>query len=182
MSYWSCIILIFNITWLHFSYVNATNQSPIKPEHRLCFRLGILGQVWCFIVSIPDLCPLSYLKSISSSSTMSYLLTPSNKNWLWIIHISPLFLSHKYCLRIFKCISSWKQHYERRSECSLSQAVWPGFILFAIKAAKIYTQIRKQMKKKSWPMIWVVIALSDRMTRGGNGAPHLIKHSQKIFL
>ena len=25
------------------------------------FTIGILGQVWCLIVSIPDLCPLSYL-------------------------------------------------------------------------------------------------------------------------
>ena len=25
------------------------------------FLIGILGQVWCLIVSIPDLCPLSYL-------------------------------------------------------------------------------------------------------------------------
>ena len=24
------------------------------------FPCGILGQVWCLIVSIPDLCPLSY--------------------------------------------------------------------------------------------------------------------------
>ena len=24
------------------------------------FSIGILGQVWCLIVSIPDLCPLSY--------------------------------------------------------------------------------------------------------------------------
>ena len=23
--------------------------------------IGILGQVWCWIVSIPDICPLSYL-------------------------------------------------------------------------------------------------------------------------
>ena len=30
-------------------------------------------------------------------------------------------------------------------------------------------------------MIWVVIALSDRVTSWGNGAPQLVKHSQKIF-
>ena len=24
--------------------------------------VGILGQVWCLIVSIPDVCPLSYLR------------------------------------------------------------------------------------------------------------------------
>ena len=27
---------------------------------RFHFPIGILGQVWCLIVSIPDLCPLSY--------------------------------------------------------------------------------------------------------------------------
>ena len=27
----------------------------------VCFPCGILGQVWYMIVSIPDLCPLSYL-------------------------------------------------------------------------------------------------------------------------
>ena len=26
------------------------------------FPIGILGQVWCLIVSIPDLCPLSYFQ------------------------------------------------------------------------------------------------------------------------
>ena len=26
----------------------------------ICIPIGILGQVWCLIVSIPDLCPLSY--------------------------------------------------------------------------------------------------------------------------
>ena len=29
------------------------------------FPIGILGQVWCLIVSIPDLCPLSYFDSNS---------------------------------------------------------------------------------------------------------------------
>ena len=28
---------------------------------KLSFPIGILGQVWCLLVSIPDLCPLSYL-------------------------------------------------------------------------------------------------------------------------
>ena len=26
------------------------------------FRIGILGQVWCLIVSIPDLCTLTYFE------------------------------------------------------------------------------------------------------------------------
>ena len=28
------------------------------------FPIGILGQVWCLIVSIPDRCPLSYLIAV----------------------------------------------------------------------------------------------------------------------
>ena len=29
-------------------------------------RVCILGQVWCLIVSIPDLCPLSYFEESSA--------------------------------------------------------------------------------------------------------------------
>ena len=35
-------------------------RQKLRPEKDI--SLGILGQVWCLIVSIPDLCPLSYLK------------------------------------------------------------------------------------------------------------------------
>ena len=31
---------------------------------RCRFPIGILGQVWCLIVSIPDLCPLSYFNDL----------------------------------------------------------------------------------------------------------------------
>ena len=30
------------------------------------FPIGILGQVWCLIVLIPDLCPLSYFQVVWS--------------------------------------------------------------------------------------------------------------------
>ena len=33
---------------------------------RCQFPIGILGQVWCLIVSIPDLCPFSYLYTFFS--------------------------------------------------------------------------------------------------------------------
>ena len=39
-------------SWLSFVMSNCDIDIPI------C----ILGQVWCLIVSIPDLCPLSYFK------------------------------------------------------------------------------------------------------------------------
>ena len=38
---------------------------------------GILGQVWCSIVSIPDLCPLSYFDcTVFNSISMHVLVTP----------------------------------------------------------------------------------------------------------
>ena len=39
-------------SWLSFVILNCAFVT---------FPCGILGQVWYFIVSIPDLCPLSYL-------------------------------------------------------------------------------------------------------------------------
>ena len=38
------------------------------------FPIGILGQAWCLIVSIPDLCPLSYFFLPSYVSTYDFLL------------------------------------------------------------------------------------------------------------
>ena len=38
---------------------------------RCHFPIGILGQVWCLIVSIPDLCPLSYFYNGPSFTIIS---------------------------------------------------------------------------------------------------------------
>ena len=43
------------------------------------FPCGILGQVWYLIVSLPDLCILSYFKYITSPLTVTLL------NWLWTV-------------------------------------------------------------------------------------------------
>ena len=40
------------ISWLSFVMSNCEVVT---------FPVGVLGQVWCLIVSIPDLCPLSYV-------------------------------------------------------------------------------------------------------------------------
>ena len=37
------------------------------------FPIGILGQMWCLILSIPDLCPLSYCKTLIHLSLASFL-------------------------------------------------------------------------------------------------------------
>ena len=44
------------------------NYGPEVLQGAFCdchFPIGILGQVWCLIVSISDLCPLSYFDNIS---------------------------------------------------------------------------------------------------------------------
>ena len=38
------------------------------------FPIGILGQVWYLIVSIPDLCTLTYFIHVSTTSTSTYTL------------------------------------------------------------------------------------------------------------
>ena len=44
------------------------------------FPIGILAQVWCLIVSIPDLCPLSYFRCNRSTIGKRYLLTKNIHN------------------------------------------------------------------------------------------------------
>ena len=46
---------------------------------RCHFSIGILGQVWCLIVSIPDLCPLSYLVTLHNN--VRYYVTKTAKSW-----------------------------------------------------------------------------------------------------
>ena len=42
------------------------------------FRCGILGQVWCLIVSIPDLCPLYYFHNFSMCRFTGMFLVENN--------------------------------------------------------------------------------------------------------
>ena len=59
------------------------------------FPIGILGQVWYLIVSIPDLCPLSYLSSHCLSNGHSHQILLSTlfvklhllKINLWLLHV-----------------------------------------------------------------------------------------------
>ena len=54
---------------------------------RCHFPIGILGQVWCLIVSIPYLCPLSYLHA-----SWIFLVLHQQQNLgrrLGIMHLSP---------------------------------------------------------------------------------------------
>ena len=57
--------------------------------------------MWCLIVSIPDLCPLSYFYVVISD------LTP-----LWIIHVISVLCLLCFCARLFidalwKGLTSW---------------------------------------------------------------------------
>ena len=48
---------------------------------RCHFPIGILGQVWCLIVSIPDLCHLSYFKKYLPSALILSVWDLANVIW-----------------------------------------------------------------------------------------------------
>ena len=62
-----CLLFVFVFAILSCLFLAAL-WSPVGKGSLLCvlscvfvtFSCGVLGQVWCFIVSIPDLCPLCY--------------------------------------------------------------------------------------------------------------------------
>ena len=43
--------------------------SPLRSS----LPIGILSRVWCLVVSIPDLCPLSYYEDLSSKGLEKYV-------------------------------------------------------------------------------------------------------------
>ena len=53
------------------------------------FPIGILGQVWYLIVSIPDLCTLTYFE------TLDRINRKSDQNWKSICFLTVL--KHKFC-------------------------------------------------------------------------------------
>ena len=48
------------------SYLSLYADKLFKGENQSNFPIGILGQVWYLIVSIPDLCTLTYFYIYSS--------------------------------------------------------------------------------------------------------------------
>ena len=44
------------------------------------FPVGILGQVWCLIVSIPDICPLYYFDILPGTLSVQLILSVANIN------------------------------------------------------------------------------------------------------
>ena len=50
--------------------------------------MGILGQVWCLIVSIPDLCPLSYYALWFHLPTGKLKIFLMNFNKVCFVHFS----------------------------------------------------------------------------------------------
>ena len=52
-------------SWLSFVVLNGVTVT---------FPFGILGQVWYLIVSIPDLCPLSYFHTLRIEIHISVVL------------------------------------------------------------------------------------------------------------
>ena len=58
-------------TWLSFVMFNCVFVT---------FPCGILGQVWCLVVSIPDLCLISYFSRICNRTLQSEMPQPSPRN------------------------------------------------------------------------------------------------------
>ena len=54
-----CRDLTYNVS-LQFGGCAGVFISCLNSRGKQYFPIGILGQVWCLIVLIPDLCPLSY--------------------------------------------------------------------------------------------------------------------------
>ena len=52
------------------------------------FPIGILGQVWCLIVSIPDLCPLFYFVLAKSIKLISFERRELEINYFLLANIS----------------------------------------------------------------------------------------------
>ena len=53
--------LFIDALWLPAGKGLTSWLSFVMPDSEVVtFLIGILGQVWCLIVTIPDLCPLSY--------------------------------------------------------------------------------------------------------------------------
>ena len=61
-------------SWLSFVMSNLLRSCQ--------FPIGILGQVWCLIVSIPDLCPLSYFVITKILDNNFLILKSANSTFL----------------------------------------------------------------------------------------------------
>ena len=57
-------------SWLSFVVLNCVFVT---------FPCGVLGRVWCLVISFPDLCPLSYFVNVElKKNLMSYLTSLNN--------------------------------------------------------------------------------------------------------
>ena len=68
MLFLSCFLLCFRARLFIDSLWSPagkglTSELSIVYLRSCHFPIGILGQVWCLIVSIPDLCPFSYFNA-----------------------------------------------------------------------------------------------------------------------
>ena len=52
--------------WSNFNAMVKKKKIPLKLRKYASNACNILGQVWYLIVSIPDLCPLSYFENVSA--------------------------------------------------------------------------------------------------------------------
>ena len=52
------------------------------------FPIGILGQVWCLIVSIPDICPHSYIAEVIWRKMLQLLSTKTRLIFSYYLYLS----------------------------------------------------------------------------------------------
>ena len=77
-------------SWLSF----VTSNCEV-----VTFTIGILGQMWCLIVSIPDLCPLSYF---SLKREMNFLCIFHRSNVLNHFMRTVILIEIQFFLHVFK--------------------------------------------------------------------------------
>ena len=58
---WSNVLAYQRVKW----FSDNKGVTLIVHKGQMKKELGILGQVWCLIVAIPDLCPLSYFQDFA---------------------------------------------------------------------------------------------------------------------
>ena len=62
-----CLVLLYFHAHLFVDALWSPAGKGLTSWLSFHFPIGILGQVWCLILSIPDFCPLSYFYSRCSS-------------------------------------------------------------------------------------------------------------------
>ena len=104
-------------------------QSFLKAEKEM--RVGILGQVWYLIVSIPDLCNLTYFEM------QRFIVTflPTLLLFFGIKRLSHIFL-HIFCILTIKTANSVFQNVLHTARLLIFSAYFQKYEIFVYESAK----------------------------------------------